>query len=74
MKRKLGIPPGGSSSKNKSLFQLIDKIDSSLGVAIIYYWLGRADIQEAVFVFIAGTIVHMLFSLLLVQVGIKKDY
>lgn len=74
MKRKLGIQPGEQHEKHKILFALIDKMDSAFGITIIYWVLGYINIQNAIILFLCGSLTHILISKILVLTKIKKAF
>lgn len=73
-KRRHGVGSGERPLRNRWFFLLLDKSDSSLGVSLTYYCI--ADITlfqaEALFFICLGS--HILFSLLLVQLGMKRSF
>lgn len=74
MKRKLGIQSGAQANSNKILFSLLDKMDSALGVNLIYFLLGHITYQNAILLFMCSSIIHILISQLLVKLNIKKSF
>ncbi len=74
LKRRLGIAPGGNAQSNRWLFMLLDKTDSSLGVALFSYYLLRLSLLGAVQLFLLSIITHIFFSWLLVAARIKKSF
>lgn len=74
LKRKLGIPAGGSSESNKILFSLLDKCDSTIGVNLAYFFLYSISLSEMFALFLLSLFVHSFFSWLLVKLSIKKSF
>ncbi len=74
MKRRLGIRPGGESTENRYLFHLIDKMDSAFGVSLLYFFLGYVDGSMASMIFVFGVGIHLILSMLLYMLRIKKEY
>lgn len=74
VKRHIGIAPGGEASQHRYLFMLMDKTDSSLGVSLAYYLITGIGILEACALFVIGSAAHILFSLLLVSLRIKRSF
>ncbi|MBL7812060.1 MAG: hypothetical protein JNL57_07535 [Bacteroidetes bacterium] len=73
-KRRMGIPSGGSPEKYRLLFALMDKSDSALGVALMYFWLGTGSLADMLIIFLCGVGLHILFSALLVWLHIKSSF
>ena len=74
LKRKIGISPGGQSTKNKWLFILLDKADSALGVAFCYHIFFANSWIKSLIIFLAGSLVHFIFSWILLIFRIKKSF
>jgi CDP-diglyceride synthetase len=73
-KRRFGIKPGLESSKNKLLFKLTDKMDSSFGVTLFYFILQPITIIQALLIFSINVATHIIFSLLLVKTKLKSSF
>jgi hypothetical protein len=74
LKRRIGIAPGEQSSQYRTLFLLLDKTDSALGVSLAYYLLAEITLLHAAVLFIISSATHIIFSLLLVSLHIKKSF
>lgn len=74
IKRKLNIPSGGFHKKYKTLFAIIDKTDASFGVAFVYFLFNFVNCQTAIFIFIINSLTHVIISILLVKLKIKKSF
>lgn len=74
LKRKKGIPSGGVASKNKWMFRLFDKTDSAFGVSLVYSVVSGLAWYQGIFLFLLCSFLHVLFSLLLVSLKIKKQF
>jgi hypothetical protein len=74
LKRRLNIAPGESATFNKKLFQLLDKSDSGLGVALLAVWLFKLSLWEAFSLFLTSVIIHVAFSVLLLKTKIKESF
>ncbi len=74
LKRRMGIAPGQAASRNRYLFMLLDKTDSAFGVTLAYYLLTDITLPEAGMIFLIGSMAHILFSLLLVSLRIKRSF
>jgi CDP-diacylglycerol--serine O-phosphatidyltransferase len=74
IKRQSGIPSGQKASKNAWAFMLMDKMDSSLGVAFgcMAYFNWSWLVTLIFFAIAVGT--HVFFSWLLVALKIKKRF
>lgn len=73
-KRSRGIEPGKSSGSNPILFKLLDKVDSAAGLSIAAAVLFGLSFLETLGLFILASILHVLFSLLLVALSVKKSF
>jgi len=51
LKRRIGIGPGEESKDNKLLHGLLDKLDSSFGVSLVYFLLGYGSFFVGVCLF-----------------------
>jgi hypothetical protein len=74
VKRRLGIPAGAEAENYALLFKLMDKTDSSLGVALVGSWMFSLGFLEGVLLFIVSVMVHMFFSWLLVIWRVKRRF
>jgi CDP-diacylglycerol--serine O-phosphatidyltransferase len=74
LKRRVGIPPGGTATKRRWLFMLLDKIDSTFGVVLFSYFLLPLALLPAIVLFVSAFTIHVLFSWGLVQVKLKKAF
>lgn len=74
LKRKHGIKPEEASSNKNYFFMMLDKTDSALGVALIYYFLGCIDLPGAILLLLINSGTHILMSLFLVSLKIKSSF
>jgi CDP-archaeol synthase len=74
LKRRLGIKSGESHIQYKLAFNLLDKTDSAFGVAITYFLLGHVNIYIGFQLFLINSFMHIVLSLLLVMLRIKKSF
>jgi CDP-diacylglycerol--serine O-phosphatidyltransferase len=74
LKRRLGIASGGMAVRNRYLFLLLDKTDSAFGVSLAYYFLAGISLLQAGLLFTISSAAHILFSLLLVSLNVKKSF
>lgn len=74
LKRRMGIASGETSQRNRYLFMLMDKTDSALGVSLAYYLITEISLLDAVILFLISIGTHILFSLLLVSLRIKRSF
>ena len=74
IKRRLGIPAGGQHSKFAIIFSLIDKLDSALGVCLVYWSLGYATLLQTLFLLLLSSAIHAAVSYLLVRIQLKKSF
>lgn len=74
LKRRLGIKAGGAANRNKLLFATLDKTDSTFGVSLVFFLLSDLTIQEGVFLFVGSVGLHVMFSVLLVAIKVKKSF
>lgn len=72
LKRRIGIPEGQTSRKNKWLFVLLDQTDSVFGCVIAYRLF--LDISWVVFwsTFFCGIFIHFFINILLYLFKIRK--
>lgn len=73
IKRRLGIKEGQTSSQHKWLFIIMDQADSAIGCMIAYKFLIPVTLQTIVLTIIFGTVIHLLFNVLLFKFGIRKN-
>ncbi|HYF04235.1 MAG TPA: hypothetical protein VEC36_12705 [Patescibacteria group bacterium] len=74
LKRKLGIAPGENPTQNGLLFSLLDKTDSAFGISLLYFFLSDVGVVKAVQLFLIASFAHIVFSLLLVSLKIKRSF
>jgi len=74
LKRRVGIPAGGSPDRFKGLFMLLDKTDSALGVSLVFCVLRDFSWGDTALFFITASGLHFLFSWILYLRKIKKAF
>ena len=74
LKRRMGIPAGGSPDRFKGLFMLLDKTDSALGVSLVFCVLSDFSWGDTALFFITASGLHFLFSWILYLRKIKKAF
>lgn len=74
LKRRSGIAPGASAERNRILYAAVDKTDSALGVTLAYWIVAGVTAAEAVLLFIICSAAHVVFSLLLVTLRVKRGF
>ncbi len=74
VKRRLGIKSGERSENYHFIVQLIDKMDSAIGVTLTYFILGYANIQTVLLLLVFASGTHILVSYILVLLKIKKSF
>jgi CDP-diacylglycerol--serine O-phosphatidyltransferase len=73
LKRKVGIKPGQMSDKNPWLFSVLDQADSVVGCLLVYLCFVPLNISIILGIVLGGTLIHLLFNLLLYSVGLRKN-
>lgn len=73
LKRRLGIPAGGKSIRFTWFFILLDRLDSSLGVVLVYCLYLQANMESFIQLVLLAISVHFVFSALMVSLGVKKE-
>ncbi len=74
IKRKMGIAPGESSTKYRGFFALMDKTDSALGVSLVFAIFHDMQWDLAGRFFLCASLLHIVFSLILKAIRIKKSF
>jgi CDP-archaeol synthase len=74
LKRRLGIAAGDRAEKQASLFMLLDKMDSALGVSVASHFLFELSWSDTLKLFVLAVGIHVFFSWLLVFLGVKKRF
>lgn len=74
LKRKLGVASGGHHPKYKYIFYVLDKMDSSFGVAVVYSLYSGITMQTAAMLLLINISTHMILSLLLFKLHIKSGF
>ncbi|MCW3104799.1 MAG: hypothetical protein JWO09_3239 [Bacteroidetes bacterium] len=74
LKRRMGIPPGGSNANYKWLQLAADKLDSLIVLAIAYYFLVEISFMLLVKLILLSFIIHIIFSWILFRLRIKKSF
>jgi CDP-diacylglycerol--serine O-phosphatidyltransferase len=57
-KRKLGIPPGKSPDRFKLFFRLLDRLDSTLGCLLVFYFFLKVDAVTLGVLMVMGIVIH----------------
>lgn len=70
LKRRRGIESG----ETPGWFVVLDKTDSSFGVSLTSAFLFGFSLWQTLLLFLLGSATHVLFSWLLVLVGVKKRF
>ena len=74
LKRRHGIAPGAAAKKNMHWWMLLDKSDSAFGVSLLSIYLFPISRIDGLILFVVSVMVHIFFSYLLLQLGIKKSF
>jgi CDP-diacylglycerol--serine O-phosphatidyltransferase len=74
IKRKMGVASGEKSKKNATVFMLMDKTDSSLGVSLACHFLLDWNWLETGIFFLIAVGTHVFFSWILVILKVKKRF
>ncbi len=74
LKRTIGIAPGGKPKKFVWFFALLDKMDSSFGVCLVYAVIMDLSFSVFCLLFLASVFLHSFFSLLLFQLNVKNSF
>ena len=73
IKRRIGIAPGKTSNKFRSLQLIIDKTDSLIGACIFYLFAMNRSYHEILLLFLVSFILHVSISYFLVLMKFKKS-
>lgn len=73
IKRRLGIAPGESAAKFKTLFVVMDQVDSGIGVAVAYWWVLGFSMEVSVLYIVTFPFVALLVKRLLFIFKLKKS-
>lgn len=74
IKRKMGVPPGGSREKGKILFMIMDKSDSALGVSLVFVIIKNLAFTNFFKLFFIAFVLHTAISILSVKVRLKESF
>jgi hypothetical protein len=74
LKRRLGIAPGTTPDKNKLLFNILDKTDSTLGVSLSYILISDIGWSNGGILFLTSVFLHATISIILVKLKVKKSF
>lgn len=74
VKRKIGIGAGDTHKRYKYFFWWLDKSDSTAGLSFTYFLMGRVSITDAVLIYLILCLTHIVTSIILVSVKIKKSF
>lgn len=72
-KRKLGIPPGKSSDRFKFFFRLLDRLDSTVGCLIVFYFFLKVDLATLTTLLVLGVVVHAVTTNTLYMLRIREE-
>lgn len=73
IKRRLKVAAGESATRNRVIFMLMDKMDSSLAVSICYSFLFDINFLGFITLFLTAFSLHLSISYLLTLIKIKKS-
>ncbi len=74
IKRSLGIKAGESSQRGQLFFKALDKTDSAFGLSLFFGYLNNFNLQLMLTFFVIAVFLHVILSLLLVALKIKKKF
>jgi len=72
-KRKLGIPPGKSPDKYKLFFRLLDRLDSTIGCLMVFYFFLNVEFSTLIILLILGITVHAITTNTLYMLRIRQE-
>jgi hypothetical protein len=73
VKRKMGILAGQKATKNRTLFLILDKSDSTFGISLVYCFLYNLGPLEFLVLFFMAFLIHLTLSVILHKVKIKES-
>lgn len=73
LKRRLNISPGGTSKKFKSLFIILDQIDSNIGICAAALFLFKAPMTTVAIMFLTGLVAAFSVKRILYILRLKKE-
>lgn len=73
IKRKMGISSGESDARYRLLQLVVDKLDSLIVLAIVYYFLVEIPFILLVKLIVLSLGIHLIFSWILFRLRIKKN-
>jgi len=74
LKRRLGMAPGENTGKHRIAFSMLDKMDSAIGVVLMYLMLGYCTWQVALWLLLIASATHIVVSALLVMLRLKSTF
>lgn len=72
-KRRAGIPPGKRPKKSKVFFMVIDRLDSTLGCIVVFYFFLNVPPQTLGLILVMGVLVHACITNILFAFNIRKE-
>jgi len=73
VKRRLGIVPGELPSKNRFIFFLLDRLDSSLSCALLYGLIWEVPLATLISFVLVGFCLHFVFTQFLWLLKIRQN-
>lgn len=72
-KRKLGVPPGKSPDNHKFFFRLLDRLDSTIGCLLVFYFFFKVEFSTLIILLILGITVHAITTNALYILRIRQE-
>ena len=72
-KRRLGIPPGKSPDRYTVFFRLLDRLDSTIGCLIVFYFFLNVKLPTLIIMLVLGVVIHGITTNMLYMMQIRKE-
>jgi CDP-diacylglycerol--serine O-phosphatidyltransferase len=72
-KRQLGIPPGKSPERFKVFFRLLDRLDSTIGCLMVFYFFLKVNLETLGILLVLGISIHAITTNTLYMLRIRKE-
>jgi len=72
-KRRLGVPPGKSPDRFKIIFRLLDRLDSTFGCLLVFYFFLGVEPATLGVLLVMGIIIHAATTNVLYLMRIREE-
>ncbi len=72
LKRRMGVQPGAPATRYKSVFFMLDHLDSALGCCFVYSFVLSVPVLTILITLAIAPTIHVVVNLVLWAIGVRK--